>query len=109
MQKIDTFLVGLAVLATALIFIASTVLAAEVTKIHTSKGHVAIDQGKLAGFTMGAEVCIYSNSGEKIACGHVRRTSDTSAMVKVNNRLAKKIERGMTAKLITGKTHQEED
>jgi len=109
MQRIKKFLVILTVLATAVIFIESAVLAAEVTKVRTSKGHVTIDQGKDAGFTMGAEVCFYSDSGEKIACGPVRRTSDTSAMVKVNNRLAKKIEKGMTARLMVAKTHQKED
>lgn len=109
MQRIIKFLVVLTVLATATLFIESTVLAAEVTKIHTSKGHVTIDQGKSAGFTLGAEVCIYSNSGEEIACGRVRRTSETSAMVQVNNRLAKKIERGMTARLMSSKTHRKED
>ena len=109
MQSIKKFLVVLTVLATAVIFIESAVLAAEVTKVRTSKGHVTIDQGKYAGFTMGAEVCFYSDSGEKIACGQVRRTSANSAMVKVNNRSAKKIEKGMTARHMVAKTHQKED
>lgn len=109
MQRIKKFLIVLTVLATAVIFIESAVLAAEVTKVHTSKGHVTIDQGKDAGFTMGAGVCFYSDSGEKITCGQVRRTSANTAMVKVNNRLAKQIKKGMTARLMPAKTHQKTD
>ena len=109
MQRIKKFLVVLTVLAIALIFIQSPVSAAEVTKVHASKGHVTIDQGKDAGFIMGAEVCFYSDSGEKITCGQVRRTSENTAMVKVNNRLAKQIEKGMTARLMPAQTHEKTD
>ena len=109
MQRVNKFLVVLTVLATAVIFIESAVLAAEVTKVNAGKGHVTIDQGKDAGFTMGAEVCFYSQSGEKIACGQVRRTSENSAMVKVDSRLAKKIKKGMTASFMTAATHEKTD
>jgi len=73
--------------------------AAQVTKVNAGRGHVYIDGGKDAGFLMGAQVCFYLFSGEQIVCGIVRQTSSTWAMVKVKNREAKLIKRGMTATL----------
>jgi len=109
MQRIKTLLVLLSVLAIVSSFIGGVVLAAEVTKVHTGKGHISINEGKPAGFIMGAEVCFYSFSGEQITCGQVRRTSESSAMVKVNNRLAKKIKKGMAARLMVPATSEKTD
>ena len=109
MQRLKTPLTLLTVLTIAALFIANVALAAEVTQVHTSKGHISIDEGKNAGFIMGSQVCFYSFSGEEITCGQVRRTSDNIAMVKVNKRKAKKIKRGMTARLKVSTKHQKDD
>lgn len=109
MQKVKTPLALLSVLVMAVIFFSGLALAAEVTKVHIGKGHISIDRGKSAGFTMGAEVCFYSFSGEKIACGKVRRTSDNIAMVEIKSREAKKIKKGMAARLVVSKTSEKTD
>ena len=103
MHKTNNLLFLLSVLALASIFIGGVALAAEVTKVHTNKGQITIDQGKNDGYVMGAEVCFYSFSGEQITCGQVRQTSESSATVKVNNREAKKIKQGMEAILMVPK------
>ena len=98
MQKIKAFFF----LVTITIIVSYTgggALAAEVTKVNVSQGHVYIDAGKEAGFIMGAAVCFYSDTGEQIACGTVRQTSAVRATVKVKNREAKLIKRGMEAML----------
>jgi hypothetical protein len=95
--KVFFFLVTITIIAG---YTGGGVLAAEVTKVKVSKGHVYIDAGKEAGFIMGADVCFYSFAGEKLDCGKVRQTSDARAMVKVNNRKAKLIKQGMTATLL---------
>ncbi len=96
MQKIKVFffLVTITIIAG---YTSGVALAAEVTKVNVSKGHVYIDAGKEAGFIMGADVCFYSFAGEKITCGKVRQTSAARATVKVKNREAKLIKRGMEA------------
>jgi len=96
MQKIKAFffLVTITIIAG---YIGTAALAAEVTKVKVSKGHVYIDAGKEAGFIMGADVCFSSVPGAIIACGTVRQTSAARATVKVTNREAKLIKRGMTA------------
>ena len=97
MRKIKAFLflVTITIIATY----TGGALAAEVTKVNVSRGHVYIDAGKEAGFIMGADVCFYSDAGATIACGTVRQTSAARATVKVKNREAKLITRGMTATL----------
>ncbi len=99
MQAIKTFffLVTITIIAS---YTGTAALAAEVTKVNVSQGHVYIDAGKEAGFIMGADVCFYSFAGEKIDCGKVRQISDAKAMVKVNNRKAKLIKKGMAATLL---------
>ncbi len=96
MQKIKAFffLVTITIIAG---YIGTAALAAEVTKVKVSKGHIYIDAGKEAGFVMGADVCFYSAARAKIACGTVRQTSAARATVKVKNREAKLIKRGMAA------------
>ena len=71
MQAIKAFFF-LAAITIIAIYIGGGVLAAEVTKVKVSRGHVYIDAGKEAGFIMGTDVCFYSLAGEKIACGTVR-------------------------------------
>ena len=96
MRKIKAFffLVTITIIAS---YTGGGALAAEVTKVNVRKGHVYIDAGKEAGFIMGTDVCFYSDAGEKIACGTVRQTSAARATVKVKNRKAKLIKRGMAA------------
>jgi hypothetical protein len=74
--------------------------AAKVVNVNKHKGFVYIDQGIDAGFVMGANVCIYSRSGQKIVCGRVRETMKSRhAMVMVNKEKSHHIEDGMIAKL----------
>jgi hypothetical protein len=73
---------------------------AKVINVNRHKGFVYIDQGINAGFVMGAAVCIYSHSGNQIACGSVRETMKSHhAMVMVNKEKSHHIEDGMIAKL----------
>ena len=75
------------------------------TIIDTSKviqaiiGVTSIDRGKNAGFVAGSTVCIYSFTGEKTACGRIRKISESNAMIEINNRKAKHIKNGMEAML----------
>ncbi len=103
MQKIRKFLIALVAIFIITSLFNSIALAAQVTKVQTKKGHIYINEGKDAGFIMGTEVCFYSSSGEKITCGKVRQTSASHAMVKINNRAAKKIKKGMEAAIKTEK------
>ena len=83
--------------------IAGKAWAAEVVRIQDQKGHVYINAGKPEGFLINTEVCIYNPAGEIIACGQVRQTSETLAMIAVDNRLVKKIKHGMEARLAEGR------
>jgi hypothetical protein len=77
---------------------------ARVKNVDKHKGFVYIDEGKDAGFVMGATVCIYSLSGEQIACGRVRETRKSHhAMIMVNKEESHHIEDGMIAKLVVKK------
>ncbi len=97
MQKTNGFLVVLAALLVVASAIECTATTAQVTRVHTNKGHIYINGGKDAGFVRGAEVCFYLSTGEKITCGKVFKTSASNATVKVNNRAAKQIKTGMEA------------
>lgn len=99
MPKRNLFLLVLAGMLIAAAGFPHAAAAAEVTKVNRSRGHVYIDQGKNAGFVFGAEVCFYSESGEKVTCGVVRQASESYAMVKVNNRASKAVKRGDKARL----------
>ena len=102
MQKFKLFFV---VLATVMIWATSfniSAHAAQVTSFNNHKGYVWIDEGEAAGFVMGASVCIYSFSGDIITCGRVQSSSESHAMVLVDNEKAKYIENGMEAKLKAG-------
>jgi len=78
--------------------------AAKVKNVNKHKGFVYIDKGKDAGFVMGATVCIYSLSDEKIACGRVQETMESHhAMVMVNKEKSHHIKDGMEARLVVEK------
>ena len=78
--------------------------AARVKNVNKHKGFVYIDEGKDVGFVMGATVCIYSFSGEQIACGRVRETMEShDAMVMVNKEESHHIMDGMEARLVVEK------
>lgn len=96
MQKFKAFFF-LATITIIAGYIGGAALAAEVTKVKVGQGQVYIDAGKEAGFVMGADVCFYSFTGEKITCGKVRQTSAVMATVKVKSRKARLIKKGMTA------------
>jgi hypothetical protein len=108
MQKFKTFIIVPTLILMALVLTRTKASAAEVTKVIVRHGHVYIDQGKPGGFVFGAEVCFYSDSGEKITCGRVRQTTDVYAMVQVDNRAAKLIKKGTRATLSTGDTTEKE-
>jgi hypothetical protein len=95
MQKIKVFF--FLVTITIIAIYTGGAMAAEVAKVKANRGHVYIDAGKEAGFIMGAYVCFSSVPGAIIACGTVRQTSAARATVKVKNREAKLIKRGMEA------------
>jgi hypothetical protein len=58
-------------------------LNAKVTRVHSNKGHVWLDQGKDVGFIIGAKVCFFSSSDELIACGNVITTKPSWCRVHV--------------------------
>ena len=107
MNKVKGLLFSLAITAMALTFFQSIAEAAQVTRINQNKGYIFIDGSIAEGFIMGAKVCFYSSSGEKITCGRIEQASENFARVKVNNRIANKIHYGMTAKLSVKKEPKE--
>ncbi len=77
---------------------------ARVKNVNKHKGFVYIDEGKDVGFVIGAQVCIYSSSGEVIDCGIVRETMESHhAMVMVNKEKSHHIRDGMEARLVVEK------
>ena len=106
MKKIKIFFLVLSVLMMAGIFFKGIAIAAQVTRINADKGLIIIDGNKDDGFIMGAKVCFYSASGEKIACGRVKQTSESYATIKVNNRKSKQITYGMEAKIPVEKSSE---
>lgn len=107
MNKTEVVLFSLAIVLTALISSQSIAAAAQVTRINQKKGFIFIDGSIAEGFVMGAEVCFYTPSGEKITCGRIEQTSENFARVKISNRIAYKIHYGMTAKLSVKKDTRE--
>ena len=99
MKNRNVSLASLAIILTGMLFFSTLAQAAEVTRINQNKGLIVIDGKKSDGFVLGAAVCFYSPEGEKIMCGRVQQTSESYATVKVDNREAKQISYGMTAKL----------
>jgi hypothetical protein len=99
MKKMNVLLFSLVIAVIALTSFQSIASAAQVTRINQNKGYIFIDGSSADGFVMGAKVCFYSSSGEKITCGRIEQTSENFARVKISNRIAYKIHYGMTAKL----------
>jgi hypothetical protein len=97
MKTTETFFIVFTALLIVALSFSGFALAAEVSRVQTNRGHIYINQGKDAGFTMGTEVCVYDVSGEEITCGTIKQTNPNYAMIKVNNRLAKQIKVGMKA------------
>jgi len=99
MKKIKIFLLTLSVMMIATTLYKSFAIAAQVTRVNANRGLIVIDGTKDEGFVMGAIVCFYSASDEKITCGSVQQTSESYSTVKINNRDAKQIKLGMEAKI----------
>jgi hypothetical protein len=76
-------------------------MAAEVTRIHSSRKYIFINGSIADGFVVGAKVCFYSSpdSDEEITCGPIEQASESFARVRVDNRIAKQIRYGMEARL----------
>ena len=108
MQKIKVLLVALAMMVIVATFFESISMAAQVTRIHSSRKYIYIDGSIADGFVMGARVCFYSSSGEEITCGPIDQASESFARVRVDNRIAKKIRYGMEAKLSVEDKSKEE-
>jgi len=99
MQKFRGLLVVLAIVVIAATFFESISMAAQVTRIHSSRKYIFINGTIADGFVMGATVCFYISSGEEITCGPIEQASESFAKVRVNNRIAKQIRYGMEARL----------
>jgi hypothetical protein len=99
MKKMKVLLFSLVIVVIALTFFQNIAAAAQVTRINQNKGYIFIDGSIAEGFVMGAKVCFYTSSGEQITCGSIEQTSENFARVKISNRIAYKIQYGMTAKL----------
>jgi len=109
MQKIKVWLVALTIMVIAATFFESISMAAQVTRIHSSRKYIFINGTIADGFVMGAGVCFYSSSGEEITCGPIEQASESFAKVRVNNRIAKQIRYGMEARLSVEEDSKEEE
>ncbi len=108
MKKINVSLVALAIIMIGATYFNVIAQAAQVTRINKNKGLIVINGSKDDGFVMGATVCFYSTSGEKIACGRIQQTSESYVTVKINNREAKQSRNGMEAQLSVEITDKKE-
>lgn len=99
MQKTKVVFTTLIIIGLSAISFQGIAIAAQVKKVNKHRGYVYIDGGKADGFVMGAEVCFYSSSGEKIVCGYVQSTTNSQAMVNVNPGESVRIIYGMEARL----------
>jgi hypothetical protein len=108
MQKIKILFVTLAITVIAATFFESISMAAQVTRIHSSRKYIFINGSIDDGFVMGARVCFYSSSGEEITCGIIEQASESFARVRVDNRIAKQISYGIEARLSVEEERKEE-
>ena len=106
MRKIRLLIAVLTITLLSVTSFQGIATSAEVTRVNRNKGQVFINQGKDAGFILGAMVCFYSLSGAELFCGRVQRTTDAYAVVKVNNREAKRINIGTEAQLYEEKEEE---
>jgi len=110
MQKFKVLLVALSILVIVVTFFQTISMAAQVTRIHSSRKYIFINGSIADGFVMGAKVCFFSSpdSDEEITCGPIEQVSESFAKVRVNNRIAKQIRYGMEARLSVEKESKEE-
>ena len=108
MQKIKVLLGSLAILVIAATCFQSFSMAAQVTRIHSSRKYIFINGSIADGYVMGARVCFYSSLDEEITCGMIEQASDSFAKVRVDNRMAKQIRYGMEARLSVENESKEE-
>ena len=99
MKQIKVLLFSMAIAVIALTSFQNIAAAAQVTRINTNRGFIFIDGSIADGFVLGAKVCFYTSTGKQITCGRIEQASENFARVKINNRIANKIQYGMTAKL----------
>ncbi|MDH4205308.1 MAG: hypothetical protein OEV45_07260 [Desulfobacteraceae bacterium] len=110
MQKTKVLLFIMAIMVISATFFESISMAAQVTRIHSSRKYIFINGSIADGFVMGARVCFYSSSDsdEAITCGRIEQASESLAKVRVNNRIAKQIRYGMEARLSVEEETKEE-
>jgi hypothetical protein len=110
MQKFKVLLVALSIMVIVVTFFQTISMAAQVTRIHSSRKYIFINGSIADGFVMGAKVCFFSSpdSDEEITCGPIEQVSESFAKVRVNNRIAKQIRYGMEARLSVEKESKEE-
>lgn len=108
MQKFRRLFVVLGIIVMAAIFFEGISIAAQVTRIHSSRKYIFINGTIADGFVMGATVCFYTSSGEEITCGPIQQASESFAKVRVNNRIAKQLRYGMEARLSAKEDGKEE-
>jgi hypothetical protein len=110
MQKTKVLLFTMAIMVIALTFFEDISMAAEVTRIHSSRKYVFINGSIPEGFVMGARVCFFASpdADEPITCGPIDQVSESYARVRVNNRIAKQIRYGMEARLSDEKVNKTE-
>ena len=108
MKKIKVLLVALTILVITATFFQSFSMAAQVTRIHSSRKYIFINGSIADGYVMGAKVCFYTSSGEEVTCGIIEQASESFARVRVDNRIAKQIRYGMEAKLSVEDKSKEE-
>ncbi len=109
MQKFKVLLVALSIIIIVATFFQTISMAAQVTRIHSSRKYIFINGSIADGFVMGAKVCFFSSpdSDEEITCGRIEQVSESFAKVRVNNRIAKQIRYGMEARLSVEKESKE--
>ena len=109
MQNIKISLMSLIIIVIATTIFQSISMAAQVTRIHSSRKYIFVNGSIAEGFVMGATVCFYSSSGEEITCGRIEQASESFSRVRVDNRIAKQIRHGMEARLSDEEESKEEE
>jgi hypothetical protein len=101
MTKLKVLFITLSMMVIIGIFFGGISIAAQVTRIHSSRKYVFINGSIADGFVIGARVCFYSSpdSDEPVTCGRIEQASESLARVRINNRIAKQIRYGMEARL----------
>ena len=108
MNKIKIFLVTQIIIVFTAICFTGMAVAAQISWVNESKGHVHINGGVDDGFIVGAKVCFIISSGEKLVCGTVYSAEASEAVVKVDKNSAKRMREGTEAMLYVEKQDKEE-